>query len=71
MAIVCPITNTIKEFPFHVNLDKNQKTTGTIMCEQIKTVYFYDRNIVYSEKLNVEFFNEVIDIIQGFIDCNL
>ena len=38
MAMVCPITNTISRFPMHVALDERTKTTGEIMCEQVKCV---------------------------------
>ncbi len=68
MAIVCPITNTIKNFPFHINLNEKHKTTGTIMCEQIKTVDYVARNISYIEKADREVFREAIDVISGFIE---
>ena len=68
MAIVCPITNTIKDFPLHINLNKKQKTTGTIMCEQLKTIDYIARNIIFCEKLTNETYNEVIDVINSFIE---
>jgi len=33
MAIVCPVTNTNRNFPLHVKLDERTQTTGVIMCE--------------------------------------
>jgi len=33
LAIVCPITNTDKNFPLHVKLDDRIKTTGVVLCE--------------------------------------
>lgn len=33
MAIVCPITNQIKDYPMHVKLDERTKTTGEVLCE--------------------------------------
>ena len=40
MAFVCPITNSGKEYPFRVSLSKKHKTTGLIMCEQMKACDF-------------------------------
>ena len=34
--MVCPITNTNREFPLHLPLDERTKTTGVIMCEQVR-----------------------------------
>ena len=67
MIMVCPITNTKKAFPLHVNLEK-QKTTGTVMCEQVKSIDFITRKIKFIEKVNSETLDEVIDIIQGSIE---
>ena len=51
MAIVCPITNTYRDFPLHVKLDERTKTTGVIMCEQLKALDFHARNVIYHKKL--------------------
>jgi mRNA interferase MazF len=31
-VIVCPITHTDKNHPFHVRLDERTKTSGVILC---------------------------------------
>ena len=36
MVMVCPITNTNREHPFHIPLDERTETTGFILCEQAK-----------------------------------
>jgi len=38
MVYVAPITNTARRFPLHVTLDDRTKTTGEILCEQVKAV---------------------------------
>ena len=38
MALVCPITNTVRFFPLHVALDERTLTTGSILCEQVKSL---------------------------------
>lgn len=68
MALVCPITNTNKGFPLHVELDTRTKTTGVIMCEQVKALDIKARNGIFFEKVPKDILEEVIDILIGFIE---
>jgi len=68
LAIVCPITNTIKGFPLHVPLDERTMTTGVIMCEQIKSLDILARNARFKERLPDDILDEVLDIIYGFFE---
>ena len=68
LAIVCPITNTNKEYPFHIKLDKRTKTTGTILCDQARTLDIKARNYKFIEKITDDILFEVKDIISGFIE---
>ncbi len=38
MAMVCPITNTHLDFPFHVAVGEDPKLTGYIMVKQVKSI---------------------------------
>lgn len=68
LALVCPITNTKKGFPLHVPLDNRTKTTGVIMCEQIKSLDINARNASFVEKIPPDILEEVLDIITGFME---
>lgn len=68
IAIVCPITNTDKDFPLHVVLDNRTKTTGVVMCEQIKALDIDARNAIFKEKIPKDLLNEIIDILIGFVE---
>jgi mRNA interferase MazF len=68
LAIVCPITNTIKNYPFHIKLDERTKTTGVILCDQARTLDINARNYEFIEKLPDDILLEVVDIIIGFIE---
>ena len=39
LALVCPITNTISDFPMHIKLDNRTTITGKIICEQAKYLH--------------------------------
>lgn len=62
MSILCPITNTINDFPLHVPLDERTKTTGVILCEHIKSLDISERNAVFVEKLPKDILINVINI---------
>ena len=68
LAIVCPITNTDKNHPFHVKLDNRTKTTGAVLCDQARTLDINARNYEFIEKAPEDIFLEVMDIIAGFIE---
>lgn len=68
LCIVCPITNTDKNFPLHVRLDKNTKTTGVVLCEHVKALDIIARGAVFKEKIPDNILNEVLDIIYGSIE---
>ena len=68
LAMVCPITNTNREFPLHLPLDERTKTAGVIMCEQVKALDIYARDVSYYEKAPMDIIEEALDIIFGFIE---
>jgi mRNA interferase MazF len=70
LAIVCPITNNNKKHPFHLRLDERTKTTGTILCDQVKTSDINARNYTYIESIPDDILFNVIDIITGFIEMD-
>ncbi|MFP4085007.1 MAG: type II toxin-antitoxin system PemK/MazF family toxin [Desulfonatronovibrio sp.] len=68
LAIVCPITNTVREFPFHVPMPKDSKLTGFIMVEQVKSVDFRARHAKRIERHNYdELLSEVLSILDACI----
>jgi mRNA interferase MazF len=69
-AIVCPITNTKKKYPFHVRLDERTKTIGVILCDQSRTLDINARNYEFIENLPRDILLEVIDILGGFIELD-
>jgi len=68
LAVVCPITNTDKNHPFHVKLDDRTKTTGVILCDQARTLDIAARNYEFIEVISEDVLFEVVDIISGFIE---
>ena len=68
LAIVCPITNTVKNHPFHIKLDERTKTAGAILCDQARTLDIDARNYEFIERVADDILFEVTDIVVGFIE---
>ncbi len=67
LAIVCPITNTDRAFPFHVPIPKDSGLTGFIMVEQVKSVDFRARHAKRIEQGKDKLLSDVLSIIDACI----
>jgi len=67
LAVVCPITNTKRNFPFHVAVPEESSLTGFIMAEQVKSVDFRSREISFVEEAAPETLNDVLGILDAVI----
>ena len=67
LAIVCPITNTDRDFPFHVKVTDQSSITGYIMVEQVKSVDFVSRKVRFVKKAPSAILNEVLGILDACI----
>jgi mRNA interferase MazF len=66
LAFACPITSSDRGYPFHIKL-KNHKTTGFVMCEQIKSLDYNARNISFVEKADNEIIEMALALISSII----
>lgn len=68
MVYIAPITNTARNFPLHVVLDDRTKTTGEILCEQVKAVDLNSRQYTIAEHLPDDILEKVLTRIIGCFD---
>lgn len=68
LVIVCPISNTQSDFPLHIKLDDRTATTGSILCQHIKSLDINSRGYVFVEHLPEDILQEVFDVIYGEIE---
>lgn len=61
-ALVCPITNTKRNYPFHVLLPKELEVTGVVMVEQVKSLDYSKRNARYVTQIPPDIMKEVMAI---------
>ena len=67
LAMVCPVTNTDRRFPFHVPIPAGSKLTGFIMVEQIKSVDFRSRGARPIEHGSEALLSDVLAILDACI----
>jgi len=67
MTIVCPITNTNRNNPLHVEL-KGLRTTGFVMCDQIRAIDIRAISYRVVGTVDEDTIWEICDIAQGSLD---
>ena len=67
LAMVCPITNTFRKIPFHVEIPKELGIMGYIMVEQIKSIDYNSRKVKFVSKAPKAVLNEVLSILDTCI----
>ena len=65
LAMVCPLTNTFRNVPFHVKVPSDSSLTGYIMVEQIKSVDYVSRQVQFLETAPNWLLDEVLSILDA------
>lgn len=67
LAIVCPITNTQRGFPFHVAVGNDATLTGFIMVEQVKSIDFRARKASKIARASTAVLDEALSLLDACI----
>jgi mRNA interferase MazF len=59
LAVVVPVTNQVKGYPFEVLLPTQMKTTGVILTDQVRNLDWYARRAKYVEAAPAEILKTV------------
>lgn len=65
--MVCPITNTLMNIPFHVAIPDGLDIGGYIMVEQIKSIDYDSRKVQRVSQAPQAVLNEVLSILDACI----
>jgi len=65
LAMVCPITNTDRRFPFHVAVPPDCSLTGFVMVEQLKSIDFGSRKAKRIEAAPRMLVDEVLSLLDA------
>ncbi len=67
LAVVCPLTNTHRGFPFHVAVPDDAALTGFVMVEQVKSIDFRARKAKRIGQASSGLLEEVLAILDACI----
>ena len=67
LCIVCPITNSRRDYPFHVSIPQDQDVTGLVMVEQVKSIDFRSRKAQRIGKAPEQVLGEALSILDACI----
>jgi len=68
LTMVCPITHTDRNSPFHLRLDDRTKTDGVVMCDQVRMLDLNSRRASFEEKAPTDILAEAVDLIVSFLE---
>jgi mRNA interferase MazF len=67
LALVCPLTNTDRNFPFHVAVVNDPNVTGFVMVEQVKSIDFRARKVMRIGRASDNVLEQVLSILDACI----
>ena len=67
LALVVPITSTVRGNGFETALTKNMKTSGVLLCHHVKTIDFHARGFSFIEKAPKAIISDVLSKVQLLI----
>ena len=66
-CIACPVTDTRRDFPFHVSIPDGEAVTGVVMVEQVKSIDYRARAVKRIGAAPEPVMDEVLSILDACI----
>ncbi len=68
LALICPITNQVKGYPFEVPIPEGLEVTGVVLSDQIRSIDWVARRAEHWTKLDEETVNQVVGKSLALLD---
>ena len=65
LSILCPITSTQRNIPFHVSLATAMSVTGFVMVEQVMSIDWRARRVSFIETIDTPTLHKVLSIFDS------
>ena len=68
LALLCPVTNQVKGYPFEVAIPQSLSVTGVILADQVKSLDWRQRNAAIVARVPQETIDKILeclDILMG------
>ena len=69
LALCCPITSKVKDYPFEVGISIKNKIDGVILSDQIKSLDWKERQAKFIAAASKETLNETVEKLSLLIDA--
>ncbi|MGB4442631.1 MAG: type II toxin-antitoxin system PemK/MazF family toxin [Coriobacteriia bacterium] len=67
LCMVCPVTRTARQHPFHVPVPEGGRITGVVMSEQLKSLDYRARDARHVDAAPQELLDEVLAILDAVL----
>jgi mRNA interferase MazF len=67
LCVACPVTNTRRDYPFHVPIPDNERIAGFVMVEQVKSIDFHSRKAKRIGKAPEQVLQEALSLLDAVI----
>ena len=68
LALVCPITNTNRQIPFHLPIPASSTLTGFVMVEQVKSVDYDSRKAKFVKQAPAQLLTDVLGVLDACVN---
>jgi mRNA interferase MazF len=68
LAVICPITSSVKPLRFRVLLDERTQTQGDVICEQMRTIDLLARKCKVAERIPRDLLQKVLEAVAVILD---
>ena len=65
LCIACPVTNSPRDYPFHVAIPDDCDVTGVVMVEQVKSIDFVARDARRISRAAPGLLDEVLSLLDA------
>lgn len=67
LALLCPITSTVRGYPFEVNLNEAEDVNGVVLSDHVKSLDWRKRGAKYIETVPASIVNETIAKVESLL----
>ena len=70
LALLCPVTNQVKGYPFEVMIPSGLKVKGVVLSDQVKSLDWKIRNADFCDKLPEAVVLEILKKLETLLNYN-
>ncbi|HWF18395.1 MAG TPA: endoribonuclease MazF [Verrucomicrobiae bacterium] len=67
LALLCPVTNRSKGYPFEVTLPEDSTVTGVVLTDQVRSLDWRSRQVAFIGALNEQILIEIIERLRPLL----